>query len=80
MHIWTNLKSFLYDNDDFIAYFNSKIYIYNFLNIETLNSSKIVIVFKNKKVIIGGKDLKPIKVLKSEILLTGKIESVNIYE
>ncbi len=80
MHIWANLKSFLYDNDNFIAYFNNKIYLYNFINIITISSKEIIVQFKDKKVIIKGNNLKPNKVLKKELLLSGTIESVTIHE
>ena len=80
MHIWANLKSFLYDNDNFIAYFNNKIYLYNFINIITITNKEIVVQFKDHKVIIKGNNLKPSKVLKNELLLCGNIESVTINE
>ena len=80
MHIWANLKSFLYDNDNFIAYFNNKIYLYNFINIITITNREIVVQFKDHKVIIKGNNLKPSKVLKNELLLCGNIESVTINE
>ena len=80
MHIWANLKSFLYDNDNFIAYFNNKIYLYNFINIITITNKEIVVQFKDHKVIIKGNNLKPSKVLKKELLLCGNIESVTINE
>lgn len=80
MHIWTNLKSFLYDTDDFMAYFNNKIYLFNFVNIISITNKEIIIQFKNKRLIIKGNNLKPVKVLQKEILFDGTIESVSVHE
>lgn len=80
MHIWSNIKDFLYDKNDFIAYYDNSIYIYNFNKIDTLNDNEIVIIFDNKKVSIKGNYLRVIKCLNNEIEITGILESVNIYE
>lgn len=80
MHLWANLKNFLYDTDDFMAYFNNKIYLFNFVNIISMSNKEIIIQFKTKKLIIKGTDLKPVKVLQKEILFTGTIGSVTIHE
>ena len=80
MHIFSSLKNFLYDNNDFIAYFNNLIYIYNFINIIKLSSNEIIIKFNDKKVVIKGKDLKVTKCLRNEIIINGILESVNIYD
>ena len=80
MHILSNIKDFLYDKNDFIAYYDNFIYIYNFNKIDTLTSEEIVIIFDYKKIIIKGQYLKVIKCLKNELEITGILESVNIYE
>ena len=80
MHIFNNIKNFLYDNDNFIAYFNNNIYIYNIVKIDCLTNTNIVLFFNNKKIQIIGKDLKVKKCINKEILINGSIESVNLYE
>ena len=80
MHIYSSLKNFLYDTNDFIAYFNNSIYIYNFNNINKLEKEEIIITFDDKKVVIKGFDLKVTKCLKKELIIDGKLESVNIYD
>ena len=80
MHIWQNMKNFLYDNDNFIAIINNKIYLYNINKIDTLTDTNAILYFNNKKVEIKGIKLKPIKCLNKEIMLTGNIESVKIYD
>lgn len=80
MHIWSNIKNFLYDKNDFIAYYDNSIYIYNFNKIDTLNNNEIVILFDKKKVSIKGHYLKVNKCLNNELEVTGVLESVNIDE
>lgn len=80
MHIFNNIKNFLYDNDNFIAYFNNKIYLYNIEKIDVLSNDYIVLYFNDKRVEIKGNYLKPINCLKKELILQGKIESVSLYD
>ena len=80
MHILTNIKNFLYDNDNFIAIFDNKIYLYNITKIDLVNQNNIIMYFNKKKVEIIGTKLKVIKCAKKELLIDGIIESVNLYE
>ena len=80
MHILSHIKNFLYDNNDFVAYYDNNIYIYNFNRIDTLNSSEITIIFDNKKINIKGSYLKVNKCLNKELIINGLLESINIYE
>jgi len=80
MHIYNNIKNFLYDNDNFIAYFNNNIYLYNIVKIDTLTNNNIIVYFNNQKVEIKGKNLKPNKCLNREIVISGTIESVKLYD
>ena len=79
MHIFNNVKNFLYDNDNFMAILNNKIYIYNLIKIDYICSNNIIIVFNNKILDIKGSNLKVIKSLINELELSGEIESVNFY-
>ncbi len=80
MHIFSNLKNFLYDNDNFISIFDNKIYLYNITKIDNISSNLIILYFNNKKIEIKGNNFIPIKSLNKEILFKGNIESVNFYE
>ena len=80
MHIFNNIKNFLYDNTNFIAYFNNKIYLYNIVKIDTLNDNDIILYFDDKRVEIKGKCLKPSKCINKELLITGSVESIRLYE
>ena len=80
MHIWSNIKNFLYDNNNFIAIFDNNIYLYNIKRIISITTEEVIVSFDNKKIKINGKKLCPIKSVTKEILITGNIESVNFYE
>ena len=80
MHIWSNIRNFLYDNDNFIAIFNDKIYLYNIRKIDNLTPENIIVFFDDRKIEIKGNSLKPNKCLNKELLITGNIESVKFYE
>lgn len=80
MHIFNSIKNFLYDNDNFLAYFNNKIYLYNIVKIDSLNDNNIIIYFKDKIVEIKGNNLIPKQCLNKELLITGTIESVKFHE
>ena len=80
MHIFNTIKNFLYDNDNFIAYFNNKIYLYNVIKIDNLTDKHILVYFNDKRVEITGSNLKPLKCFEKELLITGLIESVKFYE
>ena len=80
MHIFNNMKNFLYDNDNFIAYFNNKIYLYNIIKIDNISNNNIIVYFNDKRLEITGNKLKVNRCLNKELLITGIIESINFYE
>ena len=80
MHIFSNLKNFLYDKNNFIAIYQDKIYFYNIEKLDSMSSKLVIIHLDKKKVKIKGQNLKPVKSLSNEFMLEGKIESVEFYE
>lgn len=80
MHIFNNIKNFLYDNNNFIAYYNDNIYFYNIIKIDCLSNNDIIVFFNDKKIEIKGTNLIPKKCLNKELLIHGQIESVRFYE
>ncbi len=80
MHIFNNIRNYLYDNDNFIAILDNKIYIYNIKFINEISNNRLILLFENKKVSIIGDDLKVIRSQSSELELIGKIKKVLIDE
>ena len=79
MAILSRIRNYVYDNEELIAIYNNRIYIYNFESLNNITSNKVVISFKNKKAIIKGSNIKPVKCIDKEIILSGIFESV-VYE
>jgi len=77
MHIWANLKNFLYDKDYFMAYFNNNLYIYNFTKVISISSKKIIFVLDTVKVTISGRNLVIKKASNYEMIVNGNIEAVS---
>ena len=80
MHIYSTLKNYLKDNENFIAILPNYIYLYNVLKIDSISTTEINIYFKDKLLNIKGNNLKPCKCINKELSLSGNIESVSIYE
>ena len=80
MHIFNNIRNFLYDNDNFIAILDNKIYLYNIVSIKDISNSKIVVLFDKRIINIIGEDLKVIKSSDGELEILGSIKKVLIDE
>ena len=80
MHIFNNIRNFLYDNDNFIAILDNKIYLYNIVSIKDISNTKIVVLFDKRIINIIGEDLKVIKSSNGEVEISGDFKRVLIDE
>ena len=80
MHIWNNIKDFLYDQNNFMAMYNKTIYIYNFNRLVTLNNKNIIVIINNQEVKITGDDLKVLKCSNNEIIVQGNLKEIKYFE
>ena len=80
MHIFSNIRNYLYDNDNFIAILDNRIYIYNIMFINDISSDNLIVSFKNKRISIIGNEFKVIRSENSELELIGNIKKVLIDE
>ena len=80
MHIFNNIRNYLYDNDNFIAILDSRLYLYNIKFINEISESKLIVSFENKRIIIIGNELKVIRSENRELELIGNIKKVLIDE
>ena len=80
MHLFNNIRNFLYDNDNFIAILDNKLYLYNVIEISDINDKNIVVLFNKRKVSIIGNNLKLIRSENRELELIGSIWKVIIDE
>ncbi len=78
MNFRSNIENFLYDKLYFISMFENKLHIYSFNKVIKLNKSNIILEFDNFILNIKGDKLEFKKLLKNEMLLSGKVLSLNI--
>ena len=81
MHIKDNLINFLYDKNYFINIYEEYIHVFNYVELISLASNKIILKLENFKLIINGQELFITKMIPNEILIKGSINSVEfLYE
>ena len=81
MHIKDNLINFLYDKNYFINIYEEYIHVFNYIELISLSSNKIILKLEKFKLIINGKELFITKMIPNEILIKGCINSVEfLYE
>ena len=71
-----NIREYIKDDNFNICIKYNKIYIENYVDIGNISDNKIIIFVKNNKIIINGKNLKIIKLLNSEILISGNYYNI----
>lgn len=76
MHIKENLINFLYDKNYFINIYDEYIHIFNYQELISLSSKKIILKMESFKININGTDLFITKMLPNEILIKGIISKV----
>ena len=76
MHIKENLINFLYDKNYFINIYDEYIHIFNYRELISLSSKKIILKMESFKININGTDLFITKMLPNEILIKGNIVKV----
>lgn len=74
--MFNNIRNYLEDNNWRIHIYNGKINIVNYIDIITLEDNRISIKYEKGTIVIKGKNLSVNKMLDSEILITGTINSV----
>lgn len=71
-----NLNTYLNDDNFKLKIYNNSIYIDNYINIETLNETKITLKCSKSIIIIEGNDFVIKKLIDKEILFTGDISNI----
>ena len=71
-----NLINFLYDKNYFINIYDEYIHIFNYRELISLSSKKIILKMESFKININGTDLFITKMLPNEILIKGIISKV----
>ena len=72
------LDRYLIDKTYTITIKENEIYIINYIELEDFSDNKVVINHKKGKTIILGTNLIISKMLKDELLITGKIKNIQV--
>lgn len=72
------LKDYINDDSFKINIYKNKINVVNYLDIITLEESRISLKYQQGMIIIKGNNLSVNKLLDNEILITGEIKSVEL--
>lgn len=75
-----SLNRFIKNDDYTINIWENNINIINFSEILILEENKVVLLIKNKKITVTGENLTINKLLDDEILLKGKIKTIELGE
>lgn len=76
MHMKDNLINFLYDKKYFINIYDEYIHIFNYQELVSLSSKKIVLKMETFKIEVTGDNLFITRMLPNEILIKGIIGKV----
>ena len=71
-----NIRHFINDTSFQMIFINNELDIINYSNINYMEDNKISLNYYDKKLLIKGTDLRAKKLLESEILIVGSIESI----
>ncbi len=81
MHMKDSLINFLYDKNYFINIYDEFIHVFNYQELISLSSKKIILKMETFKIDVSGTDLFITRMLPNEILIKGSIGKVEfIYE
>lgn len=73
MHINDTLQNFLYDKEYYITIYDNCLYAFNYLKLEKVSNSKIILKFNNFDLLIIGSEFLITKMTKNELRIKGII-------
>ena len=76
LHFKSFMKNFLFDLDNFITIYDNNLHVFNFIKLNKLSESEIIITLENKTIKIIGNNLKVKQMTKQELLINGLLEKV----
>lgn len=76
MNIHHALSDFLFDKEYFISIFENNVFVYRYLELKLLTSSKIIVAMKEFDLVVIGKKLSINQMNKEEMLIKGMIDEV----
>lgn len=72
------IKDYVIDDKLRVNILENKINIVNYIDIVTIETERICVLSRTKKIIIKGKNLTLNKLLENEVLISGDIKSIEL--
>lgn len=76
MHLYKTMKNFLMDFDYYIDIYEEKIHVFNYIDIEKLTSTEIILTMPSFTLTLKGVSFVVKRLEKREILIEGTLEDV----
>lgn len=76
--MFDRVKNFVFDNEFKLTFYANKIHIINYLDIISLSDNRISLMIPDAKLIIKGDNLLLNKLLDKEVLISGKLLSIEV--
>lgn len=76
MRLFEYMDRYLIDKDYKVTICGDKIHIMNYLEIEDFSSTRVVVKYQGGRTILLGKDLVVSKMQDDELLIIGKLKSI----
>ena len=76
MHIINSIRSYILDEEFKITILKERVNIVNYTSISNIDDNKVTIKYDNGNVIIKGNDLAVSRLMNDEILISGKINTI----
>lgn len=76
MRLFDRLDRYLVDNEYKVTIMDGEVHIINYVEIVDFSSTRVVVKYRKGVTILNGVDLVVSKMLEDELLITGKLKSV----
>ena len=80
MNIRNNIVNYLFDKEYIICAYEDNVYVFNYTYLESFSNKRILLKMPAKFVTISGEDLIIVQITKEEMLIKGKVRSIDIDE
>lgn len=78
MKIIKNFRSYLLEDDFKVYIFKNRVNITNYDHIDSISDNKISVFYDDGEIIISGKSLSLLKMVDSELLISGTINNIEL--
>lgn len=76
MNVLRNIYSFIDDKEIIVNYSKKSVHVINYIEIKELSNEKINLSYKDGNLIVKGKQLTILKMVKDELLIKGLIKEI----